>query len=226
MDSNQTQGSDLVERYLTGRLTPAEEQAFEEAYLADPRLLEEVQLAERLREGLKEQAAADGGARAQRREGWLAVASSPRYGIAASFVAAVAVVAAGALYVQNQGLQSAGFSTARHTRVLPLVAVRGGGDANVIAAPADDEWTVLMLDTGFADYDVFSAELLRADSGEALLKLDGMSATDGTVAFGIPGRVLSPGIYEVRLAGGRRDGPAGRALDELSRTRLTVTPAP
>lgn len=226
MDPLPIQGSELIERYLQGRLTPAEEEAFEEAYLADPRLLEELQLAERLRDGMKDRAAAEGAPRAVQRRGWLAVATSPRYGIAASFIAAVALVAAGALYVQNQALQSAGFSAARHTRVLPLVAVRGGGDANVITAPAADEWTVLLLDTGFADYDVFSAELLRAGSGEELLRLDGMAATDGTVAFGMPGSVLSPGNYDVRLEGGRRDWPAGRALDELSRTRLTVTPAP
>lgn len=224
MDPSKIPGSELVERYLQGRLTPAEEEAFEEAYLADPRLLEQVQLAERLREGLREHAA--GEAEAEPRRGWLAVAAAPRYGIAASFVAAVALVAAGTLYVQNQALQgSGGFGAARHTRVLPLVSVRGDGDPNVMTAPAPDEWTVLLLDTGFADYDVFAAEL-RPEGSDARVRLDGMVATDGTVAFGMPGRVLSAGSYEVRLEGGRRDWPPGRALEELSRTRLTVTPAP
>lgn len=225
MEPREIPGSDLVERYLQGGLTPAEEQAFEEAYLADPRLLEEVQLAERLREGLMDHEA-EAEPRVEPRRGWLAVAASPRYGIAASIVAAVALVAAGALYVENQQLPSAGFSAARHTRVLPLVAVRGAGNANVVAAPAADEWTVLMLDTGFADYDVFSAALLRAGTDEELVRLDGMVATDGMVAFGMPGSSLPPGRYEVRLEGGRRDWPAGRALDELSRTPLTVNPAP
>ena len=226
MDPTEIPGSDLVERYLQGRLTPAEEQAFEEAYLADPRLLEELELAERLREGLEDQEAAAGAPQAAQRRDWLALASSPRYGIAASFVAAVALVAAGALYVQNIRLEGGGFSAARHTRVLPLVAVRGAAAANAIAAPAPDEWTVLVLDTGFADYDVFSASLLRAESGEELLRLDDIVATDGTVAFGLPGGALRPGRYEVRLEGGRRDWPAGRALDELTRTPLTVGPAP
>lgn len=226
MDPTEIPGSELIERYLKGRLAPAEEQAFEEAYLADPRLLEELKLAERLREGLEDQEAAPGAPQAVQRRGWLALASSPRYGIAASFVAAVALVTSGALFVQNLQLEGGGFSTARHTRVLPLVAVRGAADANEIAAPSPDEWTVLLLDTGFADYDVFSASLLRAESGEELVRLDDMVASDGTVAFGMPGSALPPGRYEVRLEGGRRDGPAGRALDELTRTKLTVNPAP
>ena len=221
--------SDLIERYLQGRLSPAEEQAFEEAYLADPALLQEVQLAERLREGLKDWADVQEAPRPAARSSWLARASSPRYGIAASVVAAVALVTAGALYVQNQGLEADGGGTAaRHARVLPLMSVRGGGEANTnaIAAPSADEWTVLLLDTGFADYDVFGAALLRDGSDEELLRLDGMDASDGTVAFGVPGSALPPGRYEVRLEGARRDWPAGRAPDELSRTRLTVNPRP
>jgi hypothetical protein len=43
------------------------------------------------------------------------------------------------------------------------------------------------------------------------------------VALGLPGRLLPPGDYEVRLEGGKRDWPAARELDELSRTPLTVT---
>jgi hypothetical protein len=228
MDWQQIQSSELVERYLQGRLSPAEEQAFEEAYLADPRLLEEVQLAERLRGGLRDWAAAEHSPRPVARPRWVALVSSPRYGIAASFAAAVGLVAAGALYVGNERLQApeAGFSAARHARVLPLMSVRGAGAVNAIAAPSADEWTVLLLDTGFADYDVFGAALLRAGSDEELLRLDGMAASDGMVAFGVPASALPPGRYEIRLEGARRDWPAGRALDELSRTPLTVNPRP
>jgi hypothetical protein len=173
---------------------------------------------------LQDQAPAERAPQLEGRRSWLAFASSPRYGMAASFVAAVALMAAGALFIENQGLDNSG--GARHTRVLPLVSVRGGGDANVVPAPAQDEWAVLLLDTGFADYDLFSAALLRAGSEDEILRLDGMVASDGTVAFGMPGSVLSPGRYEVRLEGGRRDWPAGRALDELSRTPLSIDPRP
>jgi len=231
MDRQNIQSSQLIERYLQGRLSPAEEQALEEAYLADPSLLEEIQLAERLRAGFQDLAAErapEPAPEPARHRRWLALTSSPRYGIAASFVAAVALAAAGALYVQNQGLQggSTSFSAARPARVLSLVSVRGAGDANVVESPPADEWTVLLLDTGFADYEVFSASLLRAETGERLLRLDGMVANDGEVAFGMPGSALPPGRYEIRLEGGRRDWPADRALDELSRTPLTVNPRP
>jgi hypothetical protein len=227
MDRKNTQHSELVERYLQGRLTPEEEQAFEEAYLADPRLLEEVQLAERLRAGFKDAAGADLAPQSPRRAAWLGFAGSPRYGIAASFVAAVALVTAGGLFVENQALEETGGSdAAHHTRVVPLIAVRGGRSTNVVAAPAPDEWTVLLLDTGFADYDVFSAALLRAGTDDEVLRLDDMIASDGTVAFGMPGSALAPGDYEVRLLGGRRDSAAGEALAELSRTSLTIAPRP
>lgn len=226
MDPKITQPLELVERYLQGRLSPEEEQAFEEAYLGDPRLLEEVQLAERLRAGFKDAAGVERAPEAARRAAWFHFASSPRYGIAASFVAALALVTAGALFVENRALEEAGGSNAaRHTRVLPLISVRGGGSANVVPAPAPDEWTVLLLDTGFADYEVFSAALLRAGSSDEILRLDDMEAGDGTVALGLPGSVLVPGDYEVRLLGGRRGAPA-ETLDELSRTPLTIAPRP
>ena len=89
-----------------------------------------------------------------------------------------------------------------------------------------EERTIAPACPGFADYDVFGAALLRDGSDEELLRLDGMDASDGTVAFGVPGSALPPGRYEVRLEGARRDWPAGRAPDELSRTRLTVNPRP
>ncbi len=224
MDRQHIYDAQLIERYLAGRLSPAEEQALEEAYLADPGLLEEIQLAERLRQGFKDQPAETAPQR-PRTSGWRAVTGSPRYSMAASFAAAVvASVVAGGLYLENVDLRSAG--GAHPARVLELVTVRGAASTNSVAAPAADEWTVLRLDTGFADYDVFDAVLLRAGTQEELQRADDLTATDGSVAFVLPGSALPAGDYDVRLDGGRRDWPAGRARDVLSRTPLTVTPRP
>ena len=54
MDRQYIRDHAVIERYLSGTLTADEEQAFEEAYLGDAELLDEVQAAERLREGIKE----------------------------------------------------------------------------------------------------------------------------------------------------------------------------
>ena len=228
MDRRHIRDAQVIERYLSGTLTAAEEQAFEEAYLADPELLEELEAAERLRAGLRESssvgAAVERGAPRQR---WREIVSSPRYGIAASLVAAAALASATVLLVQNQSLRAgAPVAAQRHTRLLELVSVRGGDNRNEIAAPVPGEWTVLLLDPGFGDYDVFNAVLARRDGAE-LLRLDGLTPTyEGLLALGMPGDVLAPGDYEIRLSGGRRDWPATRALDELSRTPLTVAARP
>jgi hypothetical protein len=217
---------------LLGTLSAAEEQAFEEAYLADAELLDELEVAERLREGVRDLHGAGPVAPQQRRSGWLATVASPRFGIAASVVAAAALVSAGALYLQNRVLQSSGptpLTAATHTRLLPLVSVRGPDNANVLVAPPPDEWIVLLLDAGFADYDHDRAMLVRRDRNaeQELLRLDGMTPTyEGLLAVGVPGRMLAAGEYEIRLQAGRADWPIGRDLDELSRTSLLVTHRP
>jgi|SRR5688572_20306518 hypothetical protein len=227
MDRQHIRDAQLIERYLNGTLSAAEEQAFEEAYLADPELLEELEVAERLRAGLRDLNAADSAERAAPRARWLDLASSPRFGIAASLVAVAALASATVLYVQNQGLRDGStFTVATQTRLLPLVSVRGAANPNEIAAPARGEWTVLLLDAGFGDYDTYRAVLARRDGAE-VLRLDGLTPTyEGLLALGMSGDVLSPGDYEVRLFGGRRDWPATRELDELTRTPLTVAERP
>jgi hypothetical protein len=230
MDRQYIHDTQVIERYLQGKLSPADEDAFEEAYMRDPELLGELQLAERLREGFKGLPEEDRALRTPPPSRWLELASSPRYGIAASLVAAAALLSSGVLYLQDSGFGTRGagqFAGASNTRVLPLVTVRGAGNPNSIAAPSADEWTVLLLDTGLGDYDRYRAVLMRAGSGEELLRLDGMTPTyEGMVALGFPGRLLPPGDYEIRLDGGKSDWPTARELDELSRTPLTVTPRP
>jgi hypothetical protein len=230
MDRQHIRDAQIVERYLQGKLSPAEEQAFEEAYLGDPELLAELEAAERLRDGLQDIHEADLAARPLSRSRWLA--ASPRFGIAASIIAAAALAASGVLLLQNRTRESDALSplaAASHVRVLSLVSVRGADNANVITAPAADDWTVLLLDPGFGDYDEYRAVLVRVDATATreILRLDGMLPTyEDQLALGVAGRMLTPGKYEVRLAGGRRDSPAGPAFDELGRTPLTVTPRP
>lgn len=232
MDRQYIRDAQVIERYLHGRLTAAEEAAFEEAYMADPALLEELELAEKLRDGLRDMPDAELPVPQPARGGWLRLAASPRYGLAASLVAALAVLASGSLYLENQALRNgagAPLAAASNTRVLPLVAVRGGASANTIAAPGAGDWTVLMLDPGFTDYDRYRAVLVRRDGGstQELLQADELQPSyEGLLAFGVPARVLTTGDYEIVLEGGRSDWPAGRKLDELTRTPLTVSPAP
>ncbi|HEX5047340.1 MAG TPA: hypothetical protein VFX89_09490 [Gammaproteobacteria bacterium] len=228
MDRQHIRDAQVVERYLSGTLTAAEEQAFEEAYLADPRLLEELEVAERLRAGLKDSSAAGVAASpATPRARWRELVSSPRYGLAASLVAVAALASSTVLLVQNQSLRAgAPLAAQTHTRLLQLVSVRGADNPNEIAAPAPGEWTVLLVDPGFGDYDVFTAVLVRAGGAE-LLRLDGLTPTyEGQLALGMPGGLLVPGRYEIRLSGGNRDWPATQKLDELGRTPLTVTARP
>jgi len=225
MDRQHIRDAQVIERYLSGTLSAAEEQAFEEAYLADAELLEELEAAERLRTGLEELAVEGPAGAAPRRARWLEVASSPSYGIAASLVAVAALVSATVLYVQDRVPQE-GYAAAAPTRLLPLVSVRGAGNPNEIAAPAAGEWTVLLLDPGFGDYDVYRAVIARPD-GQEVLRFDGLTPTyEDLLALGMPADVLSPGDYEIRLSAGRRDWPATRELDELSRTPLRVTARP
>jgi hypothetical protein len=221
----QSHHAETIERYLQGRLSPAEEEAFEEAYLADPALLRELQLAERLREGLRD-AAGEQASSVPPRRGWLDVAASPRYGIAASLLAVAALATTVLMYAENRSLRIPAPTAvaASGMRLLPLVTVRGGGDANVIPAQTGDEWTVLMLDAGFTDYAHYRAVLVRRDAGaeHEIVRVDALRPTyEGYLALGVPSRLLAPGAYEVRLQGAR---PGSSELDDLGRTPLTVAP--
>jgi hypothetical protein len=226
MERQYIRDAQVIERYLQGKLSPAEEEQFEEAYLADPELLSELKLAERLRDGMKDLSDELRAAAPKPRARWRQIAASPSYGIAASLVAAAALLTSGTLLWQSSefGGGASSFASVSRTRVLPLVSVRGASNPNTVAAPAADEWTVLLVDAGLGDYDRYTATLLDS-SGRTLVSLDDLTPTpDGSVALGFPGRALAPGSYEVRLAGSKRDWPADRAPDDLSRTPLTVTP--
>jgi hypothetical protein len=223
MDRQYIRDNQVIERYLRGKLSAAEEQAFEEAYLADSELFNELVLTERLRDGIKGAAPPQAVTPARRRSFF----GTPQYAVAASVVAALALLSSGVLLVENRTLESAGTgSAALAARLEPLVAVRGAGD-NTIAAPAAAELVVLLLDPGFAEYDVYDARLVRGAGGDAteIVRRQDLTPTyEGLIALAVPGALLASGTYEVELYGRGSDWPAARAPDTLTRTALTVAP--
>jgi hypothetical protein len=226
MDRQYIRDNQVIERYLQGRLTADEETAFEEAYIGDPDLFEELKAADLLRRGL-ELHDADGSGQ-QRPSSAARSAGAPRYALAASLVAGIALASSAYLFVENRALQGeAVASVAAPGRVVPLLAVRGD-NPNRIEAAVSDGWTVLLLDPGLR-YDRYRATLVRRGGAEAaeLLSVDGLTPSyEDQLALVVPSRLLTAGEYDVVLTARMRDWPEQRASDDLGRTALVVDPAP
>ena len=227
MDRQYIRDNQVIERYLQGRLSADEETAFEEAYIGDPGLFQDLQAADLLRRGLELHGADSSGG--QRPGSTGRSVNAPRYALAASLVAGIAVASAAYLLVENRALRGETVAAdAAPARVVPLLAVRGG-EPNRIEAAASNEWTVLLLDPGFSRYDRYRATLVRRSGAEAaeLLSVDGLSPSyEGQLAMIVPSRLLTPGEYDLILRARMRDWPEQRASDDVARTAFTVDPAP
>jgi hypothetical protein len=220
MDRQYIRDQQVIERYLAGTLAPEEEAAFEEAYLGDTALLEELQAAERLKEALRGRAAVPGGAAGQARRRWL---GSPAYAVAASWVAGVALVATAFLYFDNRSLRGAAGITG--VELVPILAVRGA-EPQAIESRGGAGSTVLLLDPGFGVYESFAVVLTRTDGATSapLFAVEGLTPSyEGMLAVSVPRVLLPAGTYEVQLLGRRADWPADRAADDLGRTAFTVS---
>lgn len=225
MDRQYIRDHEVIERYLSGALTANEEQAFEEAYLGDPELLDQVQAAERLREGIKELDGAGRLERARPPARWRQWLASPQYAVAASVLLAVSLGFSTVLYRDNGRLRETTFSSPSPlTRLIPLVSTRGASQ-NTIPAPSADEWIVFQLDAGVTRYESYRAALVRrADEGSSeIWSNSNLTPVRDEIAVGLPGRSLRPGEYEVRLEGRAGDGAADR-FEEVSRTLFTIVP--
>jgi len=225
MDRQYIRDNQVIERYLQGRLTAEEETAFEEAYIGDPGLFQELKTADLLRRGLELHATDES---AERPTSAARATAAPRYALAASLVAGIALASSTYLYVENRTLQ--GGTAAAVTsggRVVALLAVRGG-EPNRVEAAATNDWTVLLLDP-FVPYDRYGATLVRRGDTAAtqLLAVEGLTPSyESQVAVVVSSRLLTPGSYEVLLTGRMGDWPEQRASDDLGRTPFVVTAAP
>src|SRR5262245_50835352 len=236
MDRQYIRDHQVIERYLKGELSADEEQAFEEAYLADQELLDEIELVERLGDGLK-RVKASGGIAAPRAAGRLRVFfASPQFAAAASVLLVVSLVFSGAMYRENQslrpggGLVAGGGGTrvlpliAATARVLPLIPVRGGPEI-VVEAPDASELTVLLVDPGFTPHDRYSAVISRrgdATPVQVWASDNLVVSYEDQLAIAVPGQLLTPGSYTIDISGRMNDWPAARASEAVQQLVVKV----
>jgi hypothetical protein len=224
MDRQYIRDHQVIERYLKGELTADEEQDFEEAYLSNQDLLDEIELVERLQDGLKKLKASGGVA--PRTGTWLRAFATPQYAAAASMLFAVSLLVSGALYVQNLALRQGQSLVANGgiTRILPLVSVRGAGEI-VVEAPDASEIAVLLVDPGVTRHDSYRVVVSRRAGGAAseLWARDGLVADyEEQIAITLPSRLLTPGDYEIAIAGRMKDWPAGRGPEPVEQLTVKV----
>lgn len=226
MDRQYIRDHGVIERYLRGALTADEEQAFEEAYLGDPDLLDEVQAAERLREGIKELGSTGRLEQLRAPAPWRRWLVSPQYAVAASVLLAVSLGFSAMLYRENGVLrQDDLLQVSASMRLVTVETLRGGTPPpQSLSAPPPDELTALQLDA--VGYDTYRGEFTRVGAQPETLwrRSDLVARSDGTVLIGpIPARALRPGNYEARLDGRMNAWPAEQ-FEEVARRDVTVVP--
>ena len=222
MDSNYMKMHLSVDRYLRGTLTDDEKAAFEERLLWDNELVDEVDLAESLREGL--QAVASEPASEPARPGvrdWLSsFLSVPQYAAAASFLLAVVLMTA--VFV-NPITRDGGDSDlyAGRTEIVPLLATRGG-DSQTINVHAGDG-IVLLVDV-VAGYDEYRATVRQDGAASPLWTKDGLTPTyPEAIAVGMPGSALESGNYVLTLNGAHIADAGTRSYEHIQDIPFTVT---
>lgn len=213
----------VVDRYLQDTLQDDEKAEFEERLLWDEELMDELDLAEHLREGLR--ASAQQPIREPARPSvfdWLSnLVYVPQYAAAASFVVAVGLTAALFMSPFMIAGQPGDTGTAQ-TEIIPLISTRSD-DVQSIYVDQDDLAVLLVDDTGSHDsYRV----TIDADAGGAVWTRDGLTATyPEALAIAMPGRSLAAGNYMLTLEGVLIDDSGNRSYERVQQIRFKVIPA-
>jgi hypothetical protein len=193
----------VADRYLQGTLSAGEVAEFEERLTWDQELIDELDLAERLRDGLREATGEGSYTVAADRAGiggWLSdVFSVPQYAAAASFVLAATLTAGALLNPFGAGRGTDGFQ-ATLTEIVPLVVFRGA-TASPVVFSAGTQLVLLVDVTGsHPSYRV----TIRADQPGAppFWMQEHMRPTYlESLAVSMPGGLLEAGPYVLTVAG-------------------------
>jgi len=232
MDRDYINENLLIERHLQGKLSEREQEALEEQIMMSEDLLNDAEAAELLQRGIQDVHTVERSrARSPEKQAhWLAsLFYSPQYAMAASFLLVVSFGISGLLYQRGGESPMNQEVTALSTQIVPVISVRGipGGDPiNTLFLGAAEQQFVLMLDPGLDAYSSFRATVYRKEAaGEQskVWQVDGMTpGYEDMLAFGLPGSVLAPGDFEIRLEGWRDEWLPGHAFDAVDSVTFRV----
>lgn len=207
----------LIDRYLAGKLSTTERDQFEEQLLWSRDLLAEVEIAEKLREGIRD-LAESGELRRQKnvvqRSRVESFFASPGYALAASVMLVLSLSATGVLLIDD-GFGPAMPQVGMPAQIYTLHAVRGASTVNVLPAVSGQELAVLALDPGPQDYDSYRVSLYREAQGTETAPLWQLEHAEpgerDLLAFAVPGSLLTPGNYTVTVEGWRQGRPVSES---------------
>ena len=203
MDRNYIEQHLLVDRYVQGRLDGSELDEFEERLVWDESLVDEVRLAEHLRNGLRRASAAQASVAESPGFDLVAMVSGifavPRFAAAASFLIAV-MLTAGVFMSPLVNVEDHAEMPELRTDIVPLFATRGADVTQVGVDP--DDWTVLLVDA-MGDYAAYRATVRKDESDAApIWTQDGLMPTyPDSLAVGMPGSALAAGRYLLTIEG-------------------------
>jgi len=222
MNTKYTSENMLIERYLKGKLSDEEAAAFEEQFLSSDELLDELEAAELLGQGLHDLSALESARTTVKpTSSVVSLFQSPRYAMVASFMLLVSLSVSSILLRQNDRLSDLGSDWTVPTEIIPLVSVRGvtGSDLNTLSLGDAPRQFVMMLDPGYEPYSHYRATVYKLDpAGESamLLQVDKMSpGYEDMLALGVPSSILNPGNFEIQLEGWQAHWPADHGFVQL-----------
>jgi hypothetical protein len=205
----------LVRRYLLGRLPESQIDAFEERFVRDRSLLDELDATEPLVEGFR-QTERDGRLRLLMghgavRRGFFAdrLSWALALGSAAALVAAVLVYVNDRVDVQELRREVADLRAPQvNPQIVDMEITRGTAEENdyAVQLPASPGWIVLAMDTGALEAQPHRARLL--DAGDHVVaQSDGLEPDSfGVVYWMVHSGTLSAGRYTAEV--GTADGKA------------------
>lgn len=219
----------LIERYLEDTLSSEEREAFEEQFLSSAELLDELEAAERLGQGLHDVTALENAHVAEKASKAVSLLQSPYYAVAASFLLLISLGVSSSLLQKNATLSEMDSGWAVPSEIIPLVSVRGvaGSELNTLSLGDAPKRFVMMLDPGFEPYSHYRATVYRLDPAEepaVLWQVDRMlPGYEDMLALGMPSSVLSPGDFEIQLEGWQDEWPADHGFEPLDTKTFRIT---
>ena len=210
MDEKYIEENLMIERYVKGELSQEEQDAFEERFLASPELLDQLEAAELLQQGLQDLAALEKAQPSPRRQGArtasgiMSLFQSPRYAMAASVLLLISLGVSSHLLRENAQLGEVGTNLVLPAEIVPLVTTRGTS-LNTITLDDPARHYVLMLDPGFEAFASHRATVYRLETGaqaQLVWQVDRLQpGYEDMLALSLPGAVLAPGRYEITIEG-------------------------